>query len=161
LIVTETNQAAPGLKILRATWRDLNELHALEHECFNADAWSLLDLVGVLTLPSTYRIKAVFDEKMVGFLSGEINRSESTGWITTVGVLPEFRKMGIGRSMLRTGEKEMKLKRLCLCVRKSNQPAIELYLSEGYLSIDHWPHYYEDGEDAIVMEKKIIPSDMF
>lgn len=153
----EKNKVAPGLKIVKATWRDLNDLRDLEHECFNTEAWSVLDLVGVLTLPSTSRLKAMFEEKMVGFIAGEINKAEQTGWITTVGVLKNYRRQGIGRALLHACEKEMKMGRVCLCVRKSNQSAISLYQEEGFHSIDEWRRYYEDGEDAIIMEKKLRP----
>ena len=56
---------------------------------------------------------------------------------------------------LRASEADMMMPRVCLCVRKSNQPAIALYTSEGYHSSDLWKRYYEDGEDAIVMEKQL------
>ena len=156
MALIETKQAAPGYKIKRATWRDLNDLYTLEHQCFNSEAWSLLDLVGVLTLPATSRLKAIAEEKMVGFIAGEIKKGEQLGWVTTVGVIPEYRHLGIGRALLRASEKEMKMPRVCLCVRKSNLGAIKLYESEGYRGIDEWRRYYEDGEDAIIMEKLIV-----
>ena len=151
----ESNPVAPGFQIARATWRDLNELHALEHDCFENEAWSLLDLVGVLTLPSTSRLKVMVDGKMVGFVAGDIRKSELLGWITTIGISHAHRRQGLGRALLHASEADMKMPRVCLCVRKSNAPAITLYASEGYRSIDHWQHYYEDGEDAIVMEKQL------
>ena len=59
-------------EIQQAGLRDLKELHALEHACFDQDAWTYLDLIGVLTLPATVRLKAVIEEKMVGFIAGDI-----------------------------------------------------------------------------------------
>ena len=153
----EKNQVASGIKIVRATWRDLNELRILEHECFNTEAWSVLDLVGVLTLPSTSRLKAVKDGNMVGFIAGEINKPEQQGWITTVGVFKAYRYHGVGSALLHACEKDMDMPRVCLCVRKSNQNAISLYLKDGYQTIDEWRRYYEDGEDAFIMEKKLSP----
>ena len=158
MTVTETNQIAPAFEICRATWRDLNDLHVLEHDCFNHDAWSLLDLVGVLTLPSTSRLKAVVDGRMVGFIAGDINKDEDQGWVTTVGVLNEYRRMGLGKALMHASEVDMKMGRVCLCVRKSNQPAINMYRSIGYHPVDLWQRYYEDGEDAIVMEKRLRKS---
>jgi ribosomal protein S18 acetylase RimI-like enzyme len=160
LDIQENDKAAPGFEITRATWRDLNELHVLEHECFDQDAWSLLDLVGVLTLPSTSRLKGVVDGKMVGFVAGEVRKNELLGWITTIGISKAHRRLGLGRALLHASEVDMKMPRVCLCVRKSNTPAISLYDSEGYHSIDLWPHYYEDGEDAIVMEKQLRKGDL-
>lgn len=153
--ISETSMVAPGFEITRATWRDLNDLYALEHDCFANEAWSLLDLVGVLTLPATSRLKAVADGRMVGFAAGDIHKNEKLGWITTICIATTQRRQGMGRLLLRASEADMKMPRVCLCVRKSNLPAIALYTSEGYHSSDLWKRYYEDGEDAIVMEKQL------
>jgi ribosomal protein S18 acetylase RimI-like enzyme len=158
LSAEDTHQVAPVFEICKATWRDLNDLHALEHDCFNHDAWSLLDLVGVLTLPSTSRLKAIAGDQMVGFIAGDIRKDEDLGWITTVGVLHEYRRMGLGKALMNASERDMKMGRVCLCVRKSNQPAITMYRSLGYHSVDVWQKYYEDGEDAMVMEKRLRKS---
>jgi ribosomal-protein-alanine N-acetyltransferase len=45
-----------------------------------------------------------------------------------------------------------------LSVRRSNQPAIQLYQKLGYAQVDVWSNYYHDGEDGIVMAKKIQDS---
>jgi ribosomal protein S18 acetylase RimI-like enzyme len=42
-----------------------------------------------------------------------------------------------------------------LTVRTSNLGAITLYEREGYATMDVWKAYYNDGEDAIVMEKTL------
>lgn len=153
-MLNETAHAdAPGVEILPATWRDLNELRAVEHDCFGRDAWSLIDLIGVLTLPGTSRLKAVVNGHMVGFAAGDIRKDEATGWISTIGVAGAYRRLGIGSLLLKASEADMAMPRVCLCVRKSNQPAIEMYTRYGYHVFDRWERYYEDGEDALVMEK--------
>ncbi len=144
---------APGVEILPATWRDLNELRAVERDCFDRDTWSLIDLIGVLTLPGTSRLKAVIGGHMVGFAAGDIRKDEATGWISTIGVIGDYRRLGIGSLLLKASEADMAMPRVCLCVRKSNRPAIEMYTRHGYHSFDRWERYYEDGEDALVMEK--------
>jgi len=40
-------------------------------------------------------------------------------------------------------------------VRVSNQPAIRLYHRLLYHEVGIWPGYYLDGENALVLEKKI------
>ena len=42
-------------------------------------------------------------------------------------------------------------------VRKSNLPALHLYRKLNYTIVETWPRYYEDGEDAYVMEKTLTP----
>jgi ribosomal-protein-alanine N-acetyltransferase len=141
------------MEIISATIRDLNALRKLERICFEKDAWSLFDLIAVLTFPDVVRLKAVEDDQMVGFVGGDPRPSQGFSWIATIGVLPDYQRKGIGRTLLHACEAQIKTPRLRLSVRASNQAAINLYEQEGYRSMDVWKGYYNDGENAIVMEK--------
>jgi ribosomal protein S18 acetylase RimI-like enzyme len=153
-MVSEATSLPGSLAIIQpATWRDLNSLRHLEQLCFPKDAWPLLDLVGVLTLPSVVRLKAEADSLLVGFIAGDIRASQHLAWIATIGVLPEYRGRGIGRMLLEACEAQIHMPRIRLCVRLSNQTAIQLYLNSAYQRAGMWPNYYQDGEDALVMEK--------
>lgn len=121
--------------------------------CFPKDSWPIWDMIGVLTLPSVVRLKAVADGKMVGFVAGDVRRSEDTAWIATIGVLPAYRRRGIATRLLTGVEQRVKEARMRLSVRISNQPAIKLYQQLGYQRVGTWPGYYQDGEDALVLEK--------
>lgn len=149
--------AVPGSTFVleTATWRDLNALRQVEKACFGRDSWPLFDLIGVLTFPSTVHIKATCDEQMVGFVGGDIRRDEGVGWVATIGVLPEYRSRGIGAALLEACEQKLGTKMVRLCVRASNETAIRLYRRTGYAQIGRWPSYYNDGEDAVVMEKEL------
>jgi ribosomal protein S18 acetylase RimI-like enzyme len=125
----------------------------VEKACFPKDSWPLLDLIAVLTWSDVIRLKAVADGQMVGFIAGDPRPSENMAWIATVGVLPEYQRRGIGRALLRACEEKLPQQRIRLCVRVSNEGAIEMYKREGYLSIDTWREYYNDKENALVMEK--------
>ncbi len=142
------------MEILPASLRDLGALYHLEHACFRQDAWSLLDLIAVLTFPDVVRLKAVEDGRMVGFVAGDPRRSQGFSWIATIGVLPEYRRRGIGSALLQACEERLPTPRVRLSVRRSNEAAIRLYRRFGYRTIDVWRAYYHDGEDAIVMEKE-------
>jgi ribosomal-protein-alanine N-acetyltransferase len=141
--------------ILPATIRDLGELRSLEKTCFELDAWPLLDLVAVLTFPNIARLKASDQGRMIGFVAGDPRPAEGIGWIATIGVLPAYRKRGVGRALLAACERQMGLQFVRLSVRAGNVDAIRLYEREGYLGVDRWKKYYNDGEDAIVMEKLV------
>ena len=145
----------PGsrVSIEAATWRDLNHLRQLERACFPKDAWPLLDLIGVLSMRNVVRLKAMSDHQMVGFIAGDVRKSENTAWIATVGVIPEFRRQGIGKALLRSCESRLKVAKVCLNVRVSNGAAVKLYEQSGYSRAGLWTRYYEDGEDALLMEK--------
>jgi ribosomal-protein-alanine acetyltransferase len=146
------------VSIETATWKDVAALRHLEQVCFPKDAWPLLDLVGVLTMPNVLRLKAVNAGQLVGFIACDIRRSENTAWISTVGVLPEYRSRGIGERLLREVEERTDVASIRLSVRASNRGAIRLYQRLGYHQRNIWPRYYSDREDAIVMEKVTRPS---
>jgi ribosomal protein S18 acetylase RimI-like enzyme len=113
-----------------------------------------MDLIGVLTFPGVVRLKAVNGKQMVGFIAGDIRRLEGVAWIATVAVLPEFRSRGIGAALLQACEAQISVNRIRLCVRPSNDVAIRLYERFGYTKVGEWTRYYQDGESALVMEKR-------
>jgi ribosomal-protein-alanine N-acetyltransferase len=143
------------MEIQTAGLRDLAVLRRLEQACFEKDAWPLLDLIAVLTWPDVIKLKAVEDGEMIGFVAGDPRSSEGASWIATIGVDPRYQRRGIGRALLRACEERLKLPRVKLTVRMSNQGAISLYEKEGYHSVDIWTKYYNDGEDGLVMEKTL------
>jgi len=107
-----------------ASWRDLKTLHQLEIICFPKDAWTLIDLLGVLTLPNVVRLRAMLDSKMIGFIAADIRPSEQTAWIATIAVMPEFRRQRIGEALIFACEKRLTVPLVRLNVRINNQPAI-------------------------------------
>ena len=143
------------MEIVPASILDLNALRKLEKESFDRDAWPLFDLIAVLTFPEVVRLKAVEEGQMVGFVAGDPRPRDGWGWIATIAVDPNFRRRGIGTSLLRECESKLGVPRSRLTVRLSNEGAITLYQREGYQTIDLWKSYYSDGEDAIVMEKNL------
>lgn len=154
MVSTFSSTAAGAIAIETAQLRDLTALRHLEKECFPQDAWPILDLIGVLTFPSVVRLKAISGTHMVGFIAGDIRRSEGLSWIATVGVLPEYRRQGIGAMLLQACEERLPTASIRLCVRNSNKGAIRLYERFGYQAISQWSRYYQDGESALVMEKR-------
>ncbi len=98
-------------------------------------------------------MKAVTTEGlMAGFIAGECHAGEKIGWITTIGVLRAYRSQRIGTRLLEECEQRMKLPRVRLCVRRDNLPALKLY-DEADTNGEHLEAYYQDGQDAIVLEK--------
>jgi len=142
-------------EIVEANLRDLGDLRRLERACFELDAWPLFDLIAVLSFPGIVRLKAVAEGKMAGFVASDLRRGPDLAWIVTIGILPEFRRLGLARALLHACEARLQAKAIRLSVRRSNHPAIELYLTEGYTQVDVWGNYYIGGEDALILEKKI------
>jgi len=147
----------PGseVHIKPATWRDLRGVYVLEKACFGRDAWPIWDVLGVLTFPDIVRLKAEEGEQLVGFIAGDERRSEKLAWIATFGVLPGWRRQGIGGRLLQACEVRLQQPLIRLTVRVSNQAAIQLYLQYGYRKVGRWPRYYQKTEDALVLEKRL------
>ena len=142
--------------IQEADWRDLAELRQLEKECFGDQSWTMLDLIGVLTISGEVRLKAVQHGDMIGFAAAESKTSENASWISTIGVLPAFRRQGVAAALLTACESRVSMPRMRLCVRASNFPALRLYEERGYVRIGVWQNYYENDEDALVLEKLLV-----
>ena len=143
------------MEIQTANIIDLASLRRLENVCFGRDAWPLLDLIAVLTLSELVRLKAVDSGEMVGFVAGDVRHSNGEAWISTLGVDPRLQRRGIGRALLQACEAQIHLPLIKLSVRISNLGAIALYEREGYRTLEIWRGYYKDGEDGLVMEKKL------
>ncbi|HSV85001.1 MAG TPA: GNAT family N-acetyltransferase [Levilinea sp.] len=143
-------------RIEPAALPDLGELRHLEKACFGSDAWPWLELALVLTLPRIVRLKAVVGDHLAGFISGERRIGEKCGWITNLCVDSEYRKRGIARALLSRCEEEINMQKVRLSVRRSNVDALRLYYQSGYQSHQVWPRYYSGGEDALVLEKKLL-----
>ncbi len=133
--------------------RDFKAVHQLEKVCFEKDAWPMLDILGVLTIPQVIRLKAVEQENLIGFIAADLRRTQGVAWIATLAVLPEYRRKGIAEGLLKICEDQITLPRIRLSVRQSNLPAIELYRKAGYQRVDLWKKYYRGGEDALIYEK--------
>jgi ribosomal protein S18 acetylase RimI-like enzyme len=140
-------------EILPATWHDLNGLRQIEKACFSEDAWPLLDLIAVLTMPKIIRLKAVVEMHMVGFVAGDEGGDDDLAWITTIGVLPDYQHVGIASALLEACEARFTRPRLRLCVRPANRVARNLYYKFGYHDVTIWHNYYHQGADALVLEK--------
>ena len=144
------NATSPSI-VVPAGWRDLWAVRRVENVCFSGDAWPLADILAVLVWPGIIRLKAVLGTDLVGFVSAE--ERNRVGWITTLGVVPGYRRRGIGQVLLVACEDRLNSHRVQLCVRRSNISAQQLYLQAGYRQVDVWARYYRGGEDALVMEK--------
>jgi ribosomal-protein-alanine N-acetyltransferase len=78
------------------------------------------------------------------------------GEIANVAVHPKFWRQGVGRALMRVALEKasaLGMTKVMLEVRASNLPAKMLYESLGFVENGIRPHYYSNGEDAILMSK--------
>lgn len=147
LASSETFAVAP------ASMLDLLSIWRLQHACFPKDSYDLLTLFNMALSSKMIRLKAVLNNRIVGYVAGEVNCEECTGWVVTLGVDPRYNGRGIGTALLLSAEQALGGKRVKLTVRRSNARAISLYERCGYKWMNTYRRYYHDGEDGLVMEK--------
>ena len=150
------------IEIERATWRDVRALVKLDRRCFRPiDAYAWYEFLNLCVWPGLITLKAIHEDRIVGFIAGDPRRHEGHTIIVTIAVDPDYQRRGIGERLMREVEARSlhSVPRLQLMVRKSNLPALYLYRKLNYTIVETWPRYYEDGEDAYVMEKNLVPPD--
>jgi ribosomal-protein-alanine N-acetyltransferase len=82
--------------------------------------------------------------------------------VLKVATLPQYRRAGLARRLMMLAEDhavETGGESLTLEVRESNTDAIALYEELEYEQVGPRPAYYQDGEDAVVMTKRILNSE--
>ena len=137
------------------TKSDISQIAEIEKQCFS-DPWSEQAFESGMNSPFFYGI--LFEEggqvcayacEMVIFEDAEI---------LNVAVAPSFRRRGLGKELMLALENYAKNKgaeRLLLEVREGNIPARGLYEKQGFEAYGVRKNYYEDGENAVIMQKKI------
>ena len=78
--------------------------------------------------------------------------------VLKVATMPQFRRSGLARRLMALAEDhvvEMGGESLTLEVRSGNQPAITMYETLGYNHAGIGAGYYQNGEDAVVMRKRM------
>lgn len=116
------------------------------------------------TLPEGFLV-AESEGRVVGYIMCRLEHGFSDvrklrfarkGHIVSVAVLPEFRTMGVGYSLVQQALAAMVAHHVDECyleVRVNNYPAINLYKKLGFQVSRSIPRYYFDASDAYVMSK--------
>ncbi|MBS9336473.1 GNAT family N-acetyltransferase [Fructobacillus papyrifericola] len=94
----------------------------------------------------------LMDEQKRGFLS--YSRVLDEIEIGDLAVLPDFQGQGIGRGLLADLLEKQADCHFFLEVKEGNGVARKLYERVGFSTYRTRKHYYQDGQTAILMEKK-------
>jgi ribosomal-protein-alanine N-acetyltransferase len=144
------------IRVRNAKPYDMNTVLDIEKFCFpDPYPMSLLSRL-YFTHPEGFLVAEV-DGKVVGYLIGTL-RWGASGHVMAIGVYPEYRKRGVGTALMvqildilrMSGARSARLE-----VRKSNNAAQLFYQKLGFKLGEEIPHYYEDGETAIVMSREL------
>ena len=139
---------------------DMKEKHvaqvaALEKICFS-DPWSEKSVASELSNRLALWLVAEEDGQLAGYIGSQTVMDESD--VMNVAVHPDFRRRGIGESLILELINRLKKKGshcLTLEVRASNDPAIALYSKLGFAEVGRRKNYYRNPrEDALILRKE-------
>ena len=140
------------------TPNDFDAIWRLDQVCFaQGIAYSRDEMRMYLALKSSFCILAESDAKLAGFTIVD-SRPPRPGYIVTIDVAPEARRLGVASALLAETEKRLRQQRspgIRLEVAVNNRAAIGFYKRHGFNEIGIKPGYYNGHLDALSMEKEL------
>ncbi|TDA31980.1 MAG: ribosomal-protein-alanine N-acetyltransferase [Hadesarchaea archaeon] len=140
------------IKVINLKEEDLQEVMELGYKCFpDPYPLSLLEHLYKSDPQGFFGVK--MDGKLVGYLICTM-RWGGIGHILSIAVDPEYRRRGVGRALIQRALERLRKEgatAVRLEARKSNLGARAFYSVLGFKEERELPHYYEDGETAVLM----------
>ena len=138
-------------------YRPLDAAHAedvaaMEAAVMGSDAWSVSSVLDDLPRKDRTWWAAFDGEALVGYAGGWIVDGQLQ--ILKVACDPRYRRRGIARTLLAqlaSDARDLGATECTLEVRSSNAGARALYRALHLRDVGTRPHYYSDGEDALIM----------
>jgi len=147
-------QTTEEVNIRAVNQDDIERVSMLEQASFNDPYPSYFLSELARDNPETFLVLTLNSE-IVGY--GVVDHWEDHDHLISIAVRPDCRRKGFGEALLVELEKRLSKERpLRLEVRQSNFPAIQLYLKRGFTKTGLAEGYYGDGENAIIMEKRLV-----
>lgn len=145
--------------VMAMSYGDLNECWRLDQRCFSdGEAYDRETIRYLLSHGQSVCYKVVSPGgEMIAFVVGMIE-PDGTGHVVALGVGPENRRLGHGRSLMYAVEKgflDRGISTVRLEVRTSNDAAQKLYFDLGYKIVRRMPRYYTSGDDGYLMVKSL------
>jgi len=138
---------------------DLELFAALEAEVFAEDPWTPYMIAEELSSPaSRYWIATDESGDVVGYGGVKVGGDQAD--VMTIGVRAHARGAGVGATILdalMAWSHEAGAREIFLDVRPSNEGAIALYKSRGFVEIGRRPRYFRNPvEEAVEMRVPLI-----
>ena len=138
---------------------DLELFAALEAEVFSEDPWTPYMIAEELSSPaSRYWIATDDSGDVVGYGGAKVGGDQAD--VMTIGVRTHARGQGIGATILDAllaWSREAGAREIFLDVRPSNESAIHLYETRGFVEIGRRPRYFRNPvEEAVEMRASLI-----
>ncbi len=146
--------AAPSFSSIEL--QDLDELYAIEIECFGNESFSYLEYRRLLSSHNSIPIKAVIRKRIIGFVIGVYQMSTRICTIVTINVKPRFRKKGVGFELMKSlesGLETLNCREVLLQTRINNTAGLMLFDKLGFSKTRRLLNYYPNGTDGVEMKK--------
>lgn len=153
-------KTAPNFTIRLARHGDLDRLVALE-KLFSYDRISRRSFRRMIG-SETCRVlvaESARDRAILGNFVLFTRRRSKTARFYSLMIDPSVRRLGVGRSLFEGAEAAVIAKgcnRVRCEVKRTNGPSRSLLARFGFKEAGELPGYYDDGEDAIRMEKQLM-----
>ncbi|MDG5495813.1 GNAT family N-acetyltransferase [Niveispirillum sp. BGYR6] len=155
---------AMGLQIIEATMAHLPVLDVLQQQAFadqqtSGPPWTEAAIAGMLGMPGVLTRLLHRDGQACGMAMWRAVADEAE--LLTIGVLPNGRGQGMGRTLLLDGLEILAgcaVETVFLEVAVNNRTAIQLYEKQGFTTVGRRRNYYGAGAatvDAHVMSLRI------
>ena len=133
------------------TERDLDQIAAIEAECFDS-AWTKDDFRNCLRERNCIGMVAEYDKSVVGYMLYELHKSYME--FLRFAVHPRYQREGVGVAMVDKMKSKLsshRRNRIVIRVRDSNLPAHLFFRASGFDAVRVERGYYRDtNEDAYV-----------
>ena len=147
------------IKLLPAGEQYIDQMMALEHECFGRDAWTEESMRFEMLADHTRYFVLLEEETVRGYAGLSKLPSTNQADVQTIAVAPNLRGRGFGRKLLEkllTEANHLGATEIFLEVRADNPVAQNLYASLGFEHIDTRKRYYQpDDVDAWIMRARL------
>lgn len=153
------NELSALVELRTMTYADLPGVIAVEKRAY-PHPWTLAIFRDCLRIGYNAWV-VTLDAAVIGY--GIVMLSPGEAHILNICIDPEYQKKGLGRYLLRhlvNKSNNTDVDMILLEVRRSNEAAQQLYLSEGFHELGVRKAYYpaKDGrEDAIILAKYLSP----
>jgi [ribosomal protein S18]-alanine N-acetyltransferase len=136
---------------------DFDTLHEIDQLCYEDEvAYSKRELRAYLRFGGSECVVADADGAIAGFCISA--RQGERGYIVTIDVLPQFRRLHVGTVLLEQIERrlaESGVREVALETATDNDSAVAFWKKHGYRSRGVREGYYPNGRDAFSMVKRL------
>jgi [ribosomal protein S18]-alanine N-acetyltransferase len=150
--------ALASLRFRRAVPADLDDLVELEQRTFVHDRIARAQYRRHLESDTALVLAARWQRRLIGASLIFFRRNSTVARLYSLAIVEDARGHGIGVKLLAASERaarQRRCSRMRLEVRVDNARAIALYERQGYERVGLRKGFYEDGTDALKLEKPL------